>query len=473
MFGLRRQQKGQAPGAGGLRGGEVDLHVTTEAPTSAPGLYQVRGSGYDELKNAVHARIVDEASGMLSGEGPEALAMLRRLVSETAMLKEELITPARLDALANELLDEIKGLGPLEPLLRDPTISEIMVNSPTNIFVEQGGKILLTPVRFEDDRHLLRIIDRIVQRVGRHVDEASPMVDARLPDGSRVNAIIPPLALNGPCLTIRRFSKEPLKVDDLVTKNSMTPGMAEFLRLCVVGKLNTLVSGGTGSGKTTVLNVLSSFIPSDERLITIEDAAELQLQQPHVVKLETRQANTEGTGSITQSDLLRNTLRMRPDRIIIGEVRGGEALTMLQAMNTGHEGSMTTVHANTCRDALSRLETMVLMAGMDLPHRAIREQVASALDLIVQIERSSDGKRRVSAISELVGMEGDVYLLQDIFRFVVTGRGPEGEIIGHHRPTGIVPRAQARLEARGLHVPLWCFQASSAAMAAGNGGPTA
>ena len=469
MFGLRRQKEAQA--TNGFNGGEIEIRVSEAAP-AAQGIYQARGTGYDDLKNAVHARIVDEASGALNGEGPEVYAALRRLVAETAMKAEELITPARLDLLTNELMDEIKGLGPLEPLLRDPSISEIMVNSPTNIFVEQSGKILLTAVRFEDDRHLLRIIDRIVQRVGRHVDEASPMVDARLPDGSRVNAIIPPLALMGPCLTIRRFSKDPLKVDDLVSKGSMTPGMAEFLRLCVVGKLNTLVSGGTGSGKTTVLNVLSGFIPGDERLITIEDAAELQLQQPHVVKLETRQANTEGSGAITQADLLRNTLRMRPDRIIIGEVRGGEALTMLQAMNTGHEGSMTTVHANTPRDALSRLETMVLMAGMDLPHRAIREQVASALDLIVQIERSPDGKRRVSAISELVGMEGDVYLLQDIFRFVVTGRGPDGEILGHHRPTGIVPRAQARLESRGLQVPLWCFQPTSAARAHDGGTTT-
>ena len=449
MFGLRRSTP------------KPQVHepqALAPEPAAASGTYQVASSGYDELKTAVHARIIDEAGSLLAGEGADTLMQLRRMVSETAMRDGELVTPARLDQLAAELLDEIRGLGPLEPLLRDPTISEIMVNSPTQIFVEQAGKILPTGVKFQDDRHLLRIIDRIVSRVGRHVDEASPMVDARLPDGSRVNAIIPPLALNGPCLTIRRFSRDPLMVADLVRNESLTEGMAEFLRLAVIGKLNVLVSGGTGSGKTTVLNVLSSFIPAGERLITIEDAAELQLQQPHVVKLETRQANGEGTGAIGQADLLRNTLRMRPDRIIIGEVRGGEALTMLQAMNTGHEGSMTTVHANTCRDALSRLETMVLMAGMDLPHRAIREQVASALDLVVQIERSPDGRRRIAAISELVGMEGDVYLLQDVFRFVVAGRGPEGEILGQHRATGIVPRCQARLEARGLALPLWCFQ---------------
>jgi pilus assembly protein CpaF len=450
MFGLRRTTAATEKATP-----TIDLEV--RAAETTPGHYQVRGQGYEGLKAAVHARVVDEAGALLSGDGPETALQLRRLVAEAAMLRDELITPQRQDALASELLDEIRGLGPLEPLLRDPTISEIMVNSPHQIYVEQAGKILLTGVRFEDDRHLLRIIDRIVSRVGRHVDEASPMVDARLPDGSRVNAVIPPLALNGACLTIRRFSRDPLKVEDLVGHGSMTPGIAEFLRLCVVGKLNVLVSGGTGSGKTTVLNVLSGFIPGGERLITIEDAAELQLQQPHVVKLETRQANSEGSGAIGQADLLRNCLRMRPDRIIIGEVRGGEALTMLQAMNTGHEGSMTTVHSNSCRDALSRLETMVLMAGMDLPHRAIREQIASALDLVVQIERSPDGKRRVVAIAELVGMEGDVYLLQDIFRFVVTGRGPEGEILGQHKPTGIVPRCQARLEARGLHVPLWCF----------------
>ncbi|MFP5501113.1 MAG: CpaF family protein, partial [Candidatus Sericytochromatia bacterium] len=384
--------------------------------------------------------------------------LLRRLIQETAQKQDELLTKGKLDHVVNEMLNEIRGLGPLEPLMADPTVSEIMVNARDQIFVEQNGRVIPTNIKFESDRHLLRVIEKIVGRIGRHIDEATPMCDARLPDGSRVNAIIPPLALNGPCLTIRRFSKDPLTIDDLIAKGSMTEGMAQFLRRCVEAKLNILVSGGTGTGKTTVLNVLSSFIPGGERLITIEDAAELQLQQPHVVRLETRQANIEGQGAIGQADLLRNTLRMRPDRIILGEVRGQEALSMLQAMNTGHEGSLTTLHANTCRDALSRLETMVLMAGMDLPHRAIRDQIASALDLIIQIERSPDGKRRVAAISELVGMEGDVYLLQDVFKFHVSGRGENGEILGQHRPTGIIPRCQKKMEEMGLALPMSCFQ---------------
>jgi pilus assembly protein CpaF len=342
--------------------------------------------------------------------------------------------------------------------MRDPAVSEIMVNAADQVYVERAGRIMPTDVRFESDEHLLRVIDRVVSRVGRHIDEANPMCDARLPDGSRVNAIIPPLALNGPCLTIRRFSRDPLTVDDLIDKDSISDAMAVFLKRCIEGKLNVLVSGGTGTGKTTILNVLSSFIPAGERLITIEDAAELQLQQPHVIRLETRQSNIEGTGEVSAADLLRNSLRMRPDRIIIGEVRGAEALSMLQAMNTGHEGSLTTVHANNCRDALSRLETMVLMAGMDLPHWAIREQVAAALDIVIQLERCSDGRRRICSITEIVGREGDVYLLQEIFKFQTGRRGPNGELTGRFIPTGIVPRCQTRLEDRGLHLPLSYFQ---------------
>jgi pilus assembly protein CpaF len=418
-------------------------------------------AGFSELKQEVHARLVNELEASLFiGEGlsTEALDQLRDLLAETAQRRQALISRQRLDQLFEELVAEIKGLGPLEPLLADPAVTEIMVNHPHQVYVERAGRLTLSDVRFQDDRHLLRVIDRIVSRVGRHVDEASPMCDARLPDGSRVNAIIPPLALRGPCLTIRRFARDPLRVDDLVSTDSLSDAMAQFLRLCVQAKLNILVSGGTGSGKTTMLNVLSGFIPANERLVTIEDAAELQLQQPHVISLETRQANIEGQGLVTQADLLRNCLRMRPDRIIIGEVRGGEALSMLQAMNTGHEGSLTTIHANTCRDALARLETMVLMAGMDLPHRAIRDQVGAALDLIVQVSRSADGKRRVTQISELVGMEGDIYLLQDLFTFEVTGRGPQGELLGHHRPSGIVPRLQARMAERGLSLPVGYFQ---------------
>jgi pilus assembly protein CpaF len=442
----------------GERGPVISIAPEAPAPEEHP------APAPDALKRAVHARLLEEADAGGFRQDmplPEAEALLRRLIGEVAQLHGELLGVGRLAQLVQELLDEIRGLGPLEALMKDPAVTEIMVNSPTQVFIEREGKLTLTGVRFEGDRHLLRIIDRIVSRVGRHVDESSPMVDARLPDGSRVNAIIPPLALNGPCLTIRRFGRR-LALDDLLARGTLGEGMALFLRRAVEGKLNVLVSGGTGSGKTTLLNVLSAFIPNGERLVTIEDAAELQLQQPHVIRLETRQPNTEGQGGVGQAELLRNTLRMRPDRIIVGEVRGGEALTMLQAMNTGHEGSLTTVHANTCRDALSRLETMVLMAGMDLPHRAIREQVAAALDLVIQIERAPDGKRRVSQISEIVGMEGEVYLLQDIFLFVPAGRTPEGEILGSHRPTGIVPRCQTRLEEKGLAVPLQTFQGGHA-----------
>jgi pilus assembly protein CpaF len=438
---------------------------STPAPEAAPAsvtFYDTPAdAALDGLKQEVHARLVDEAdAGLFMADtlAPEAIELLRRLIQEGAARRGELVSRVRLDQLHAEMLGEIRGLGPLEPLMRDPAISEIMVNASDQIYVERAGRILPTGVRFESDEHLLRTIDRIVSRVGRHIDEANPMCDARLPDGSRVNAIIPPLSLNGPCLTIRRFSRDPLTVDDLIDKESVSDAMAVFLKRCVEARLNILVSGGTGTGKTTILNVLSSFIPGGERLITIEDAAELQLQQPHVIRLETRQSNIEGQGAISAADLLRNTLRMRPDRIIIGEVRGGEALSMLQAMNTGHEGSLTTIHANSCRDALSRLETMVLMAGMDLPHWAIREQVASALDLVIQIERATDGKRRICSITEMVGREGDVYLLQEIFKWQPGRRGPNGEPSGRHVPTGIVPRCQSRLEDKGLHLPLSYFQ---------------
>lgn len=407
------------------------------------------------LKREVHTRLIDE--GLIhAGDrlAPSVLELMRRLLMELAAQRNELLSRSRLDQLVDELIDEIQGLGPLEPLMRDPDVSEIMVNAHDQVFIEQGGRLVLTDVAFADDDHLLRTIDRIVSRVGRHVDEASPMCDARLPDGSRVNVILPPLALKGPCLTIRRFARDPLTVDDLVLRGSLDEASALFLRRAVEGKLNILVSGGTGTGKTTLLNVLSSFVPAHERLVTIEDAAELQLQRLHVVKLETRQANAEGTGAVTQAELLVNCLRMRPDRIIIGEVRGGEALTMLQAMNTGHEGSMTTVHANTCRDALARLETMVLMAGMDLPHRAIREQLAAALDLVVQLERTPDGRRRITTIAEIVGMEGEVYLLQDLFVLA------PGAAVGRatHRPTGLVPRCLGKLAVHGVHVDLACFR---------------
>jgi pilus assembly protein CpaF len=361
------------------------------------------------------------------------------------------LTPPRMERqrLVQEVMDEILGFGPIESLLQDPTVSEIMVNGPRQVYVERQGKLELTGVTFYDDAHVLHIIEKIVAPLGRRIDESQPMVDARLPDGSRVNAIIPPLALNGPILTIRKFSKVPFGMEDLVGFGTLTTEMAEFINACVKARLNIIVSGGTGSGKTTTLGVISTFIPEDERIITIEDAAELQLRQTHVVTLETRPANIEGKGAIMIRDLVRNALRMRPERIIVGEVRSGEALDMLQAMNTGHDGSLTTGHANAPRDMLSRLETMVLMAGMDLPVRAIREQICSALDVIVQQSRLRDGSRKLTHITEVLGMEGDVIVLQDIFRFEQTGIDKQGKVQGHFRATGIRPHFIEKLIAAG------------------------
>jgi pilus assembly protein CpaF len=397
---------------------------------------------------------------------PDRIKEAIREVMETAMASPEgagtrLLARSERDRLVEEIYNDMLGLGPLEPLLSDDSISEIMVNNPRKVYVERSGRITKIDVAFSDDGHLLRVIDRIVSQVGRRIDESSPMCDARLADGSRVNAIIPPLAIDGPCLTIRKFRKDPLKVDALIDYGSLTSAMAEFLKGCVEARLNVLISGGTGSGKTTLLNVLSAFIPYHERLITIEDAAELQLQQEHVIRLETRPANVEGAGKVDQSELVKNSLRMRPDRIILGEVRGGEALSMLQAMNTGHEGSLATIHANSARDALSRLETMVLMAGMDLPLRAIREQIASAINLIVQIGRASDGSRRVLGISELVGMEGDTLQMQEIYQFARTGVDEEGRVIGGHRPTGIRPKCAEALKLKGIPLPVELFQTGS------------
>src|ERR687890_334006 len=345
------------------------------------------------------------------------------------------------------------GLGPLEPLLADPTVSDILVNAPQNIYIERGGRLVRTEVAFKDDEHLMRVIERIVSSVGRRIDESSPMVDARLKDGSRVNAIIPPLALDGPVLSIRRFGADPLRIDKLIELEAITKDIADMFQMCVHARLNVLISGGTGAGKTTLLNALSAFIPADQRIVTIEDSAELQMQQPHVVRLETRPPNIEGKGEVSQRDLVKNALRMRPDRIVIGEVRSGEAIDMLQAMNTGHEGSLTTIHANTPRDALARLETMIQMTGMRLSEKAMRQQVASALDLVIQATRLSDGTRRITSISEITGMEGDTITMQEIFQFERSGIDPAGKVIGRFRPTGIRPRFAEKLKAYGLHLP--------------------
>jgi pilus assembly protein CpaF len=358
--------------------------------------------------------------------------------------------------MLEQITDEIVGLGPLEPLLQDTSITEVMVNGPEQVYVEREGKLVETDVKFQDDNHVMRIIDRIISPLGRRVDESSPMVDARLADGSRVNAVIPPISLVGPVLTVRKFAASPFTVDDLIRFGSATPEMFDFLRACVEARLNVFISGGTGSGKTTLLNVLSSFIPDDERIVTIEDAAELQLRQRHVVTMEARPSNIEGKGAVPIRELVRNSLRMRPDRIIVGEVRSGEALDMLQAMNTGHDGSMSTGHANSPRDMLARLETMVLMAGMDLPLRAIREQIAAAVDLIIHQERLKDGSRKITAITEVQSMEGDVIVLQDIFIFEQLGVS-EGKIEGRLRPTGVRPRFSEKFDVRGFHLPAQLF----------------
>jgi pilus assembly protein CpaF len=414
---------------------------------------------WKELKDHVHHEVIQtidmSASEELTSES------LRPVVEEIFESKIETqgITIPRIDRLRliQEIMDEILGFGPINPLLNDPDVSEIMVNGPHQIYVERKGKLESVQLNFYDDNHVLHIIEKIVAPLGRRIDESQPMVDARLPDGSRVNAIIPPLALNGPTLTIRKFSKDPYKDEDLIRFGTLTIEMSQFLEACVKGRLNIIVSGGTGSGKTTTLGVLSAYIPEDERIITIEDAAELQLRQTHVVTLETRPPNIEGKGAITIRDLVRNSLRMRPERIIVGEVRSGEALDMLQAMNTGHDGSLTTGHANTPRDMLARLETMVLMAGMELPVRAIREQISSAIDVIVQQSRLRDGSRRITHITEVLGMEGDVIVLQDIFKFEQTGVDKQGKVLGFFRATGIRPHFIDKLNSSGQSLPETLF----------------
>ncbi|MGH2383564.1 MAG: CpaF family protein, partial [Candidatus Limnocylindria bacterium] len=412
---------------------------------------------FREAKFRVQNRLINELDPKLDlSNQVEVRRQIEELFGKIADEEGLALTRAERVRMLEQITDEILGLGPLEPLLRDETLTEVMVNGPQQVYIERDGRLELTNVTFQNDEHVMKIIQRIIAPIGRRVDESSPMVDARLADGSRVNAIIPPLSLVGPVITIRKFSATPYTVDDLIRFGTATPEMFEFLEACVKARLNVFVAGGTGSGKTTMLNILSSFIPDDERIVTIEDAAELQLRQEHVITLEARPSNIEGKGAIPIRELVRNALRMRPDRIVVGECRAGEALDMLQAMNTGHDGSMSTGHANTPRDMLSRLETMVLMAGMDLPLRAIREQIASAVDLIVHQNRLKDGSRKIVNITEVQGMEGDVIVMQDVFVFEQTGV-EEGRILGRLKPTGIRPKFVEKFETAGIHLPANVF----------------
>lgn len=438
-----------------------------QAATSFAGRHSsmVQDDTMQRLRLAIHQRLVDEMTPEeqnIISQGDEYRDQIKVLISsyceKTLQQTSYALTRVERQQLVDDICDELLGLGPLESLLKDEEVTEIMVNGPKDVFVEKRGKITLSDVHFYDNVHLMNIIERILAPLGRHVDEASPLVDARLSDGSRVNIIIPPLALDGAAVTIRKFSKGALSVNDLVRYGSLSEEMGMFLEACVKARLNILVSGGTGSGKTTTLNVLSSFIPEADRIVTIEDAAELKLQQRHVVRLETRPANLEGTGAITIRDLVRNALRMRPDRIVVGEVRSGEALDMLQAMNTGHDGSLTTAHANSPRDVLSRLETMVLMAGMELPVRAVRTQVSSAINLILQQSRISDGSRKITYITEVQGMEGDTIVLQDIFRYVQDYIDGKGKVVGHFEASGMQPSFMEKFRIHGVKLPLSIFQ---------------
>lgn len=425
---------------------------------------EAREKEYQAIKSDIHAKIIDEmpealqrAINQSTGDQKEVRRMVENICAEEVRNNPFAVPLGDRERLVDELISEIMGLGPIEPFLQDSSVSEVMVNGPDSIYIERSGHLIKTETRFRNAEHLMHIIDRIVSAVGRRVDESSPMVDARLLDGSRVNVIIPPLSLIGPCLTIRKFSRDVLTVDKMIEFGSFDERMAQFLEACVRGRLNVVVSGGTGSGKTTLLNVLSSYVPESERIVTLEDSAELQLHQDNLVTLETRPANIEGEGEISMRDLVRNALRMRPDRIIVGEVRTGEALDMLQAMNTGHDGSMTTAHANSARDLLSRLETMVLMSGMELPLRAIRSQIASAVDIVVQIARMRDGSRKIINISEITGMEGDIITMQDLFRFEQQGIDGDGRLRGEFVTTGLRPMCSEKLELNGIHLPMDLF----------------
>ncbi len=437
------------------RAGASDISMSADSDTALSKLES-------EWKERIHSKLLTVMDLSLIGsmEGLEARKQIRDICQRLMQDESALLNADQRTRVIQRIEDEVLGLGPLELLLKDSTISDILVNGPKQIYVERRGKLELTDVTFKDDRHLMNIIDRIVSGVGRRIDESSPMVDARLKDGSRVNAIIPPLALDGPTLSIRRFSADMLTMEKLIEFGSVTKEIAVVLEAIVVGRLNVLVSGGTGSGKTTMLNVLSGFIPVDERIVTIEDSAELQLQQPHVVRLETRPPNIENKGEITARDLVKNSLRMRPERIIVGEVRGAEALDMLQAMNTGHDGSLTTIHANSARDALSRVETMVSMTGINFPMKTLRAQISSAIDVVVQIERQEDGHRQLTSLQEIDGMEGDIITMSELFTFERQGLDAEGNVLGSLRATGVIPSFHKKLARKGIEIPVESFEPS-------------